>query len=394
MTGSIFFRHRDHSRCRHARAGRGDCPGGSWYYVVNVPSPDGRRRQKKQGGFLTRQEAQDALQAVLRRKDEGQPVATGTVGAFLAEWLDVRATALRPASVRAYRTHLGYLTELLGHVKLADLGPGHVAACQQTLLGRLSPTTVRGVMVTLRQALKAAVAWRRLAWNPATEVQAPSPAPSPMRPWTTEELRAFLAAAEGDRHHPVFVLLVSTGMRRGEVLGLRWADVDLAAGRLAVRHTIGRVGGKVMAGEPKTAKSRRSIALDPATVAVLRGHRVAQLEERLAWGGLYRDQDLVFAREDGTPINPEHIGRVLRRIAARAGVRPVRTHDLRHGWATAALEAGVHPKVVSDRLGHSKVSVTLDTYSHVAPAVEEEAARLVASKLLGDPVAAPLVTPE
>lgn len=210
--------------------------------------------------------------------------------------------------------------------------------------------------------------------------------------WTAEELRAFLAAAEGDRFHPIFVLLVSTGMRRGEVLGLRWADVDVDAGRLAVRHTIGRVGGKVLAGEPKTAKSKRSIALDPATVAVLRRHRIAQLEERLAWGGLYRDQDLVFAREDGAPINPEYVGRALRRIAGKAGVRPVRTHDLRHGWATAALEAGVHPKVVSDRLGHSKVSVTLDVYSHVAPAVEEEAARLVASKLLCAPVAAPPVT--
>ncbi|MGH9022602.1 MAG: site-specific integrase [Acidimicrobiia bacterium] len=220
----------------------------------------------------------------------------------------------------------------------------------------------------------------------------PQVLPSPMHPWTTEELRAFLAAAEGDRFYPIFVLLVSTGMRRGEVLGLRWADVDLDAGRLAVRHTIGRVGGKVLAGEPKTAKSKRSIALDPGTVAVLRRQRIAQLEERLAWGALYREQDLVFAREDGAPINPEYVGRALRRIAGKAGVRPVRTHDLRHGWATAALEAGVHPKVVSDRLGHSKVSVTLDVYSHVAQAVEEEAARLVASKLLGAPVAAPPVT--
>lgn len=245
-------------------------------------------------------------------------------------------------------------------------------------------------MVTLRQALKAGVAWRRLSWNPATQVPMPQVLPSPMAPWTAAELSAFLATAEGDRFHPIFVLLVSTGMRRGEVLGLRWADVDLDAGRLAVRHTIGRVGGKVMAGEPKTAKSKRSIALDPATVAVLRRHRIAQLEERLAWGGLHQDRDLAFALEDGAPVHPEAIGRALRRIAKAAGVRPVRTHDLRHGWATAALEAGVHPKVVSDRLGHSKVSVTLDVYSHVAPAVEEEAARLVASKLLGaPPVAGP-----
>lgn len=392
MSGTVFYRHRDGSRCRHPRAGRGSCPGGSWSYVVDLPTWDGKRRQKKQGGFPTRQAAVEASQKVRSAIEAGDAVATGTVGAFLAEWLEVRSTSLRPASVRAYRTHLGYLIDQLGTVKLADLGPGHVAACQAALLARLSPTTVRGVMVTLRQALKAAVAWRRLSWNPAAEVTMPQVLPSPMHPWTAEELRAFLAAAEGDRFYPIFVLLVSTGMRRGEVLGLRWADVDLDAGRLAVRHTIGRVGGKVLAGEPKTAKSKRSIALDPGTVAVLRRHRIAQLEERLAWGGLYRDQDLVFAREDGAPINPEYVGRALRRIAGKAGVRPVRTHDLRHGWATAALEAGVHPKVVSDRLGHSKVSVTLDVYSHVAQAVEEEAARLVASKLLGAPAAATPVT--
>jgi integrase len=152
-----------------------------------------------------------------------------------------------------------------------------------------------------------------------------------MHPWTAEELRAFLAAAEGDRFYPIFVLLVSTGMRRGEVLGLRWADVDLDAGRLAVRHTIGRVGGKVLAGEPKTAKSKRSIALDPGTVAVLRRHRIAQLEERLAWGGLYRDQDLVFAREDER--------RSTRSMwAGRCGASPGRPMSGRYGltiFATA-----------------------------------------------------------
>lgn len=196
--------------------------------------------------------------------EAGEGVATGTVGAFLAEWLEVRSTSLRPASVRAYSTHLGYLIDQLGTVKQADLGPGHVAACQTALLARLSPTTVRGVTVTLRQALKAAVAWRRLSWNPAAEVTMPQVLPSPMHPWTAEELRAFLAAAEGDRFYPIFVLLVSTGMRRGEVLGLRWADVDLDAGRLAVRHTVGRVGGKVLAGS-RRRRSRTGPSLSTQT---------------------------------------------------------------------------------------------------------------------------------
>lgn len=268
-------------------------------------------------------------------------------------------------------------------MRLADLGPGHVAACQEALLARLSPTTVRGAMVMARKALEDAVGWRRLAWNPARAVKAPAPSPSPMRVWSADELRAFLVAVEGDRLHPVFVVLASTGMRRGEALGLRWTDVDMAAGRLAIRQTIGRVGGRTMQGEPKSQRSRRSIAIDPATVAVLRRHRAGQLEERLRWGSLHRDADLVFAREDGSPVNPEYVGRTLRRYARLAGVPTIRPHDLRHTWATHALSAGVHPKVVADRLGHSKIAVTLDTYSHVLPAVEEEAANRVAGLLFG-----------
>lgn len=401
MSGSVFYRHRDGSRCRHPRAGRAPCPGGAWSYVVDLPSLDGRRRQKKVGGFATRQAALDASQMVAGAVDAGEAVATGTVGEFLAEWLVAAGPAQRPATQRAYRTFAGHLRDQLGHVKLADLSPAHVAAAQAALLGHgrrdgeggLSPTTVRGCMVLLRQALDAAVTWRRMPWNPARVVKAPAAAASPMRVWSPEETRAFLARLEGERLAAAFWLLATTGMRRGEALGLRWLDVDLDAGKVTVRQTVTRPAGKVTIGEPKSERSRRTMTIDAVTIAHLRRHRTRQVEERLAWGPAYRTElDLVFAREDGSPVNPETLGRVMRRHAMAAKLPLIRVHDLRHGYATAALQARVNPRTVADRLGHARVNVTLDTYSHVLPEVEEAEAVRVAQIIVGAPLPVSPVT--
>lgn len=391
MSGSVFFRHRDGSRCRHPRAGRAPCPGGSWTYIIDLPSLDGRRRQKKVGGFATRQAALEAVQNVTGAVDAGEAVATGTVGAFLEEWLVAASPTHRPASRRAYKTFARHLTRELGHVKLADLSPAHVAAAQTALLDRgrkdgagLSPTTVRGCMVLLRQALDAAVEWRRMSWNPARRVKAPAAAASPMKVWTPEETRTFLAAVDRERYRAVFWLLATTGMRRGEALGLRWRDVDLDAGRVTVRQTVSRPGGQVTIGEPKSERSRRTMTIDPVTVSQLRRHRATQAEERLRWGGAYQAEfDLMFAREDGSPVIPETINRVMRRVSAAAGLPLIRVHDLRHGYATAALRARVNPRTVADRLGHARVNVTLDTYSHVLPEVEEAEAVRVAQIIVG-----------
>ena len=173
-------------------------------------------------------------------------------------------------------------------------------------------------------------------------------------------------------------------MRRGEALALRWADVDLETKRVAVSQSLTSAAGTLSFSPPKTAKSRRSITLDPATVAALRTHRKLQLEERLAWGRGYEDSDLVFARENGSPIRPDSASRRFVELARAAGARRIRVHDLRHTYATIALVAGTHPKVVAERLGHSTIAVTLDTYSHVIPSLQEEAATAVARLILGD----------
>jgi integrase len=188
-----------------------------------------------------------------------------------------------------------------------------------------------------------------------------------------------------------FVVLATTGMRRGECLGLRWSDVNLTAGRVSITQTVIAVNHDVRIGSPKTARGRRTVALDPKTVAALREHRQNQLAERLLMGA-GTDHDLVFCRPDGSPLHPERFSRTFAIEAARAGLPLIRCHDLRHTWATLALSAGEHPKVVQERLGHANVSITLDVYSHVTEGLHGEVASRVAGIIFGAPSGTPLAS--
>jgi integrase len=212
-----------------------------------------------------------------------------------------------------------------------------------------------------------------------------------MSTWSAAELASFLDQLRGDPLHAPILLAATTGMRRGEVLGLRWRDTDLDAGRVAIRQTLAAVrdvdgdGGRhlLVFGEPKTAKGRRTVPLPPQTVAVLRAHRKAQAAERLQAGPDYTDRDLVFAEPDGTPIHPDKFRKRFEVRIGRSGLPPVRFHDLRHTYATLALQAGVHAKVVPEILGHANIGITLDTYSHAIPAMQESAAATVARLVFG-----------
>ncbi|HMT61270.1 MAG TPA: site-specific integrase, partial [Microthrixaceae bacterium] len=176
-----------------------------------------------------------------------------------------------------------------------------------------------------------------------------------------------------------FVVFATTGMRRGEVLGLRWSDVDLANGRLSVVNTITTVNGRPVETSTKTKKSRRRVSLDAATLGALRAHQERQDIERASAGSAWSDTGLVFTREDGSAIHPDRFSHWFADLVEKAGVPPIRLHDLRHTHATLALEAGVHPKVVSERLGHATVGITLDLYSHVTPSLDELAAETIAA---------------
>ena len=275
----------------------------------------------------------------------------------------------------------------LGEVGLRELTPERIRNWQTMLLqkprrfrdGPLSPTTVRYCHRLLRRALQDALRWELIDRNPCDAVLAPRAAETEMQVWTPAEVQSFLAAVDKDRLRAMWRLFLVTGMRRGEIAGLRWIDVDLATGRIAVRHTRVLVYDRAQVSQPKTPRSRRVIALDAATVEALTRHRQRQDEERLEFGDAWNDTGYVFTREDGDPLDPDRISHLFGVAAASAGVPRIRLHDLRHTAASLAMATGVHPKVVSERLGHASVAFTLDVYSHLLPGMQEDAAAQIAN---------------
>ena len=367
--------------------------GSTWTVVLDVGADPvtGNRRQKSKGGFRTRKAAEAALRELVAGVDAGRYVerSTKTVGEYLDEWLEVVQPRLRPTSWSSYRQAVAHIKGRIGAVPLQSLVPLEVENLYKELLatrgrqGRpLSPKTVRGVHVVLRKALADAERLGLVVRNAAAAAKPPVPSKHEHTTWTAEQLARFLRSLEGERLSAAFVLLATTGMRRGEALGLRWSDVGLEGGRLSIVQTITTVRDKMVITPPKTARSRRLVSLDPETVDALRDHRRRQNEERLrvgeAWSG---DGDFVFTNEIGEPVHPSALSRLFVSSVRRAGLPTIRLHDLRHTYATVALGVGVHPKIVSERLGHATISVTLDLYSHVTPAIDAEAAALVASKI-------------
>jgi integrase len=196
-----------------------------------------------------------------------------------------------------------------------------------------------------------------------------------MRPLSETEARTFLETARGDRFEPLYVLAITAGLRRGELLGLRWDDADLERGTLRVGRALVREGGRHTLGETKSRRGRRRVNLTPRTVSVLKAHRKRQLEERIKLTGLFEDHGLIFATSVGTPVNPENlVKRSFKPLLTRAGLPEIRFHDLRHTCATLLLGRGVHPKLVQELLGHATIAMTLDTYSHYLPSMGDAAA--------------------
>jgi integrase len=348
--------------------------------------PDGKRIFKYHSGYATKRAAQQArteLLGALERRSYVAPDKTTVADYLRGQWLPVVQTRLRPGTWAEYRRKVEtHLIPAIGQVPLQQLTTAMLNALYQQLLDRdVGARTVQYVHATIRKALNDAVRWGLLVRNPAHYAAVPRPRRTEQRTWTASELRWFLACMRDDRLHAAWRLAALTGMRRGEVLGLRWADLDLDGGWLSVRQTLVVVDNHPQVSEPKTARGRRRVALDPETVAALRAHHTAQAAERLSAGPAWPSDDLVFTREDGALLHPEHVRRQFDRHLHRAGLPRIRFHDLRHTYATLALQAGVHPKVVSERLGHTTVAMTLDIYSHAIPALQQDAAATIADIL-------------
>ncbi len=374
--------------------------GKTYSYKVTALKPDGTKGQVMKGGFKTAREARDAraeVKAAMARNSY-IPASKLTVAEFLRDkWLPSVEQRLRPSTLSGYRSLLEtHVIPRLGQKRLSELDPSDLNLLYADLLkdgrrngtGGLSPKTTRNVGVVLGKALRDAARWGLIARNPAPLADPPkqaSPGSIEMQTWSKDELRSFLEheAVVGDRLFAAFRLLAMTGMRRGECLGLRWQDVDFEHGRIAVRQTMILVDNRPRLSLPKTKRSRRSIPLDAGTLVILRAHRARQAQERLAFGPGYANSDLVFTREDGTPVNPRGLSDTFNLLIRDTGLPRIRLHDLRHTFATLALQSGAHPKVVSDRLGHSTISFTLDVYSHSIPSMEEEAAESFAALVMG-----------
>jgi integrase len=371
--------------------------GDSWTYVLDISLPGQRRRQKSKGGYRTKREALAGLneaQGALQRGIYVEPSKL-TVKTFLLDhWLPAIKAGLRESTFQGYRSAIrNYVLPRLGETRLQALTPDQLNAFYGELLGKgrrdgkagLSPKTVHNVHVMLHKALHDAVRWSYLPRNVAEYSDPPKQTSSgkAMRTWTPAELRGFLEFVSDDPYNAAWVLAANTGMRRGEVLGLRWQDIDFDRRRLAIRQTIISIDYRVKISEPKTARGRRSVALDSGTIAALRAHRATQNQLKLMLGEAWQDNDLVFCRDDGTPVHPDRFTQMFDKHVRDCGLPRIRLHDLRHTHATLALAAGIHPKVVSERLGHSTVAFTMDVYSHAIPSMEAEAAETIANLVRG-----------
>lgn len=384
---------------RDARWPKRDERSGTWWFVVDVgidPATGQRRRARRQG-FATKREASEALTVMRGEALSGVfvPKAATSFGEYLEQWLaTLPALGLRPNTIASYSGVLrGRVIPRIGAVKLQRLSPLDLDRLYAELLesgradgrGGLSPRSVRYVHAILSHALSDAerkgVVGRnvaRLADPPAEQT-----ARRELHTWTPDELAAFLKVAATDRLSPAFRLLALTGMRRSEVAGVRWVDLDLDAARVSVRQAITTADYELVVAEPKTARGRRSIDLDQATVSALRAWRAVQLEERMLVGAGWRDHGLVFTLPSGDPVHPNTIGKTFDALVRRSKLPRIRLHDLRHTHASHLLAAGANPKIVSERLGHSSVSFTLDRYSHVMPGQQADAAAAVAALVDG-----------
>lgn len=365
--------------------------GGRWEARYSFFDTAGVRRERS-ARFDTKTEARGWLTARFAEVAGGQPAdpRSVTLGQSLSEWLgSLGMTQLEAATLSWYRSAVErHIIPTLGGVKLARLTPSMVEGffSQKATSGRLDgagglgAASVRRLQVTLHKALDAAVRKGMLARNPCDLADKPNlpPGDVTLSVWTPEEIARFVAGTTTDRLAAIWRLAAMTGLRRSEVYGLQWPDVDLDGGRLSVPRAVVIVDGMPHVKPPKTAKSRRTVELDSMTVVGLREWRRRQLEERLRAGEAWRAGEWIATNEIGEPIRPDYLGRRFSEVSAGLGLRHIPMKQLRHSHATALLSAGVSPKVIQERLGHSSIGVTLDIYSAVLPDMQRDAVERLA----------------
>jgi len=328
----------------------------------------------------TKKDAEKRLSEILHQLDNGTFLKPGktTLAEYLEKWLsDYAKPNLSPRGYERYESICRvHLTPSLGNIPLTQLKPEHLQRHYTDKLNNgLSALTVRYHHTVLHKALQTAIKWGLVNRNVADGVDVPRTCRNEMQTWDEYEINRFLETTKDSPYYTLFHTALFTGMRRSELLALRWCDVDFIFSQISVSRSLHHLkDGSYVFTQPKSAKSKRTIALSSFAIVALREHREKQEVIRLTIGKPLLESDLVFSTPEGKPLRPNTISRAWATLATRAGVKVIRLHDARHTHASLMLKSGVHPKIVQERLGHASIQITLDTYSHVAPGLQEAAA--------------------
>jgi len=362
----------------------------SYTIVLNlgIDLSTGKRKQQWVSVKGTKKDAEKRLAELLHQLDTGTFMKPGKISLaeYLERWLkDYVWPNLAPRTAEGYEHIIRrHLIPSLGSIVLAQLKPEHLQRYYSEKLsngrcdskGGLSAKTVRHHHVTLHDALQSAVKWGLLSRNPADAVSPPHFQRAEMHTMTEDDIQVLLEAAQSTPYYALFYTALFTGMRRSELLGLSWCNVDLIMCQISVTRSLHHLrNGDINFRQPKTARGRRTIALPPSAVLVLQEHKEKQSAARVMLGTTLNNDDLVFSDLNGRPLLPDTISHAWLKLAKRCKLNGIRLHDARHTHASLMLKQGIHPKIVQERLGHASIQITLDTYSHVAPGLQEAAAR-------------------
>jgi integrase len=308
-----------------------------------------------------------------------------TVGQFLHIWLEAHRSSVRPKTFAQYAQIVHqYLCPGIGQTRLRDLTPGRIQAFYGLhLSGGKTERTVLLLHSVLHSALTQAVRWSLISRNPAEAVTHPRIRRKELQTLTDQQVRSLLNQVHASRYEALFLVAVTAGLREGEILGLKWSDLDLTTGRLMIQRQLQRLqGAGLVFSEPKSRAGKRVVVLGSETLARLQSHRLLQRREKLLAGSNWHENDLIFPSSIGTPSEPRNIYRRFKMALKNAGLPDLRFHDLRHTAATLMLQQGIHPKIVQERLGHASIMLTLNTYSHVLPSIQAEAAQKMDNLLM------------
>lgn len=352
---------------------RGD---GRWCASLLIGTVDGKPQRKVFYG-KTKKEATEKLRQARKQVDAGIRIHTDrqTMEQFLTSWLDAVHETVRPTSYITYEvTVRRHLIPAFGRTILAKLTTQQVIAwIKRERESGLAPQTVTRLLVVLKTALNAAQRWRLIAVNPASEVRPPRVPSREVRILNQEQARIFIAVVEQERLGAALTLMLMSGLRHGEALGLYWSDINWQAGIINVQRTLNHIHGKHLLGDPKTARSARRVAVPSMVLTQLQARREAQATERRHAGPSWQVTPLVFTAHDGAPLHQNILLRLLHRVLKQSSLPLLRVHDLRHTYASLLLAQNVHPKIVQEALGHSTISMTMDLYSHALPSAASEA---------------------